>query len=110
MLDVKGKLRNELCEAAAEANVATGLTQAPNSGQIERAAVVRQFTKQAPDAALAEATRLVGEIETTRAKMPPGNERTHVITVTLAKMRTIWQASSPLRHELAASPSPGKHL
>lgn len=101
------RLQQELAEAG---KGAAAKPAPPTSDEQARSANVAAFLGEAPSLAAKEAEALAFEYERVRVSLPPGDERTRRMEVVVAKMRTIGQAVFPLRHELAASPSPGKRL
>lgn len=53
---------------------------------------------------------LAREYETTRASMPPGDQRTRRMEVIVTKMRTLGLAAYPYVSEFSRSSSPGERL
>ncbi|MCP1539960.1 hypothetical protein [Methylorubrum extorquens] len=101
------RLQQELTDAGKGAK--DGPTP-PTGPEQARAAAVAMLLEETPSLVVKEAEALAFEYERERASRLPGDERTRRMEVVVAKMRTIGQAVFPLRHELAASPSPGKRL
>jgi hypothetical protein len=107
------KIKKNLQENLQEAGEAAKLTapfEPPTAAERERAAKVEQLLEGQLSVIRQEAEALAFEYERIRASLPPGNERTQEMEKVVAKMRTIGRAAYPIRHELAASPSPGKRL
>jgi hypothetical protein len=104
------RLQQELNKADAEASKRKALFEPPTEAEQARAASVEELLEGVPSLVRREAEALAYEYERVRASMLPGDERTRRMEVVVAKMRTIGRAVYPLRHELAASSSPGKRL
>jgi hypothetical protein len=101
------RVKQELAEAESEASAKPSI---PTKDEQARAANVATLLGGSLEVAAKAAEMLALEYERERASLPPGDERTRRMEIVVAKMRTIGQAIFPLRHELAASPSPGKRL
>jgi hypothetical protein len=104
------RLQQVLDKAGAEASKRNALFQPPTEADLARAESVKELLDGLPSLVRQEAEALAYEYERVRASMLPGDERTRRMEVVVAKMRTIGRAVYPLRHELAASSSPGKRL
>lgn len=100
----------ELDKSAEAASQMQGLSTAATEGEKSRAEAVARLAQADMPLVSQQVDALAAEYEHIRATMPSGDERTGRMEVVVAKMRTLGQAAYPLRHELAASPSPGKRL
>ncbi len=109
---VKEKVETELKASADEARRAgTQLSTGPTAGEFARALQVERLASGADISYVRrEAERLAAEYERIRASMPFSDERTRLLEVVMAQMRTIGRAALPLRFEFAHSPSPGRRL
>jgi hypothetical protein len=111
--EISRKIDKQIEQSAEEAQ---GKTEAefhagPSEGELDRARIVKTLAADANSGLIAkQAEALAAEYEQVRASMPPGNNRTRAMEVVVAKMRTIGQAFFPMRHDFAASASPGKRL
>jgi hypothetical protein len=108
---VKGKIQRQLDQSAQAAENIDKLSQAPTPGEVARSIIVEKLT-QSSDLALVrqQVDELALEYERIRSSMPSGDTRTRRMEVVVAQMRTLGRAVYAFRHELAASPSPGKRL
>lgn len=104
------KVETELDKSAEAASHMTGKSSAATEDEKRRAEAVAELTQADMSLVARQVDALAAEYENIRATMPPGDDRTRRMEVVVAKMRTLGRAANPLRHELAASPSPGKRL
>lgn len=100
----------ELDKSAEAASRMPGLSSTVTEGEKSRAEAVARLAQADVSLVAQQVDALAAEYEHIRAMMLPGDERTRRMEVIVAKMRTLGRAADPLRHELAASPSPGKRL
>ena len=114
MFGVKAKVARqvaaELDKSAEAASQMPGLSSAVTEGEKSRAEAVARLAQADMSLVAQQVDALAAEYEYIRQTMLPGDERTRRMEVIVAKMRTLGRAAYPLRHELAASLSPGKRL
>jgi len=112
-IKISRKITSQIEQSAQEAETKTEaeLRSGPSKDELVRATIVKQLAAETDRGLIArQAEALAMEYERVRASMLPGNPRTRAMEVVVSKMRTIGQAFFPLRHNFAASPSPGKRL
>ena len=108
---LQAKVRGEIAAAGDAAEEVLGDRKGPTPAEVVRSFKVQGLVGSDNLPFLRrQAENLAVEYERLRASMPPGDQRTRAMEKVVAKMRVIGRAAFALRHDLAASPSPGQRL
>lgn len=108
---IEAKIKQELRDAAADADKSGNKSSFPSAEELARAVIVDDLTTQADiDFIRKQVDELAAKYEMVRASQEPGDARTRAMEVIVSQMRTIGRAASRFRYELKESPSPGKRL
>lgn len=109
--EISRKIQREVNASGQEAVARDTPTVTPTESERKRALVVQDLVAGADIALIRnQAQQLAAEYEEVRASNLPGSDRTRKMDAVVSKMRTIGRAIFPLRHDFAASLSPGMRL